>query len=157
MRSDPAEHGFASGRRFAEHGFTLIEIMVALAVFSLAVLALVRLEGATARGASLIEDTTVAQLVARNVALDSLTGAQPPAPGLTNGAEVNGGRSWNWARRVSSAGDPRVMRIDVAVTNAAGQQVGRMTMIRPPAAAPAAPAPVPSPTASPTGTPGIRP
>ncbi|WP_333994239.1 type IV pilus modification PilV family protein [Sphingomonas sp. 22R3R2A-7] len=36
--------------RRPERGFTLIEIMVALAVFSLAAMALVRLESATIRG-----------------------------------------------------------------------------------------------------------
>ncbi|MDP1025977.1 type II secretion system minor pseudopilin GspI [Sphingomonas sp. KR1UV-12] len=142
-------------RNRADAGFTLIEIMVALAVFSLAVLALVRLESATARGAGLIDETTVAQLVARNVAVEALTEAQPPAPGLTTGSEANGGRSWNWTRQVSSAGDARVMRVDVAVSNLAGQQVGRITMIRPPSAAAGQTTPVPgaTPTPTPTATP----
>ena len=81
-----------SNRR--EQGFTLIEIMVALAVFSLAVLALVRLEGATVRGASIIDEDVAAELVARNVALDALTEAEAPVPGRTSGAETNGGRAW---------------------------------------------------------------
>ncbi len=141
-----------SNRR--QQGFTLIEIMVALAVFSLAVLALVRLESATARGAGLIEETTVAQLVARNVALEALTDPQPPVPGRTDGSEANGGRTWNWIRQVSSAGEAGVMRIDVAVTNMGGQQVGRMTMIRPPGGPtqPATP-PTTAPSAAPTANP----
>ncbi|MBJ6123193.1 type II secretion system minor pseudopilin GspI [Sphingomonas mollis] len=118
-----------------ERGFTLIEIMVALAVFSLAVLALVRLESATVRGAGLIDEAMVAQIVARNVALDALTEAQPPALGRTSGAEVNGGRAWGWTRQVSPTGDPTVVRIDVAVANRTGQVVGRIMMIRPPSAA----------------------
>ena len=95
-------------RSSAEGGFTLIEIMVALAVFSLAVLALVRLESATVRGAGLIDETTAAQMVARNVALDALTEAQPPAPGRSNGIEVNGGRTWQWTRQISSTGEATV-------------------------------------------------
>jgi general secretion pathway protein I len=119
-----------SNRR--EQGFTLIEIMVALAVFSLAVLALVRLEGATVRGASIIDEDVAAELVARNVALEALTEADAPVPGRTTGAETNGGRAWRWTRQVSSVGDARVVRIDVAVANRRGQVVGRVTMIRPP-------------------------
>lgn len=129
MRNDP---GFTPLRRSAEHGFTLIEIMVALAVFSLAILALVRLESASVRGAGLIDEALVAQLVARNVALDALTDAQPPAPGRTSGGEVNGGRAWRWTRQVSPTGDPRVVRIDVDVADRVGQVLGRTTMIRPP-------------------------
>ena len=122
-------------RNRTQCGFTLIEIMVALAVFSLAVLALVRLESATVRGAGLIDETTAAQMVARNVALDALTEAQPPAPGRSNGTEVNGGRTWQWTRQVSSTGEATVVRIDVAVANPRGQIVGRTMMVRPPSAA----------------------
>jgi general secretion pathway protein I len=97
-----------------ERGFTLIEIMVALAVFSLAVLALLRLETATIRGATTLDESLVAGLVARNVANDAVTEAQPPVAGRTTGSEVNGHRAWNW------------------VTNRAGQIVGRTTAVRPP-------------------------
>jgi len=123
-----------------ERGFTLIEVMVALAVFGLAILALVRLEGAAVRGGGMVEEVIVAQIVARNVALDALTEAAPPPPGRTDGAETNGGRTWRWTRQVSPTGDPRVARIDVTVTNATGRVVGRTTAVRPPD--PAAVAPV---------------
>ena len=123
----------------SERGFTLIEVMVALAVFSLAVLALVRLEGAGVRGAGLVDEALVAQLVARNVALDAYTEAQPPAPGRTSGAEQNGRATWRWTRQVSALGDAGVTRIDVAVQNRAGQVVGRLTTVRPPSAPAAVP------------------
>lgn len=129
----------ASSRALVEDGFTLIEVMVALAVFSLAILALVRLEGAAVRGAGIIDEAAVAQLVARNVALDAMTDAVPPAPGRSDGGEVNGGRTWRWTRQVSPTGDPRVVRIDVAVSNRTGQVVGRLTMVRPPSIATATP------------------
>ncbi len=122
--------------RAGEDGFTLIEIMVALAVFSLAAMALVRLESATIRGAAILDETVVAQMVARNVAIAGVTDPQAPALGRTTGAEVNGGRRWKWTRIVSGTGDARVVRIDVAVANAGGRTTGRMTMVRPPTAAP---------------------
>lgn len=132
---------FSARRRSAEHGFTLIEVMVALAVFGLAVLALVRLEGAAIRGATSVEEATVAQMVARNVALDAVTAAQPPAPGRSEGSEANGGRAWRWTRQISPTGDPRVVRIDVAVADRAGQVVARLSTVHPPSvAAPTAPA-----------------
>jgi general secretion pathway protein I len=121
----PASAGARDG------GFTLIEIMVALAVFSLAVLALLRLETATIRGATTLDDSLIAGLVARNVANDAVTEAQPPVAGRTTGSEVNGGRSWNWIRNVRGTGNASIVRIDVAVTNAAGQVVGKTTAIRP--------------------------
>jgi len=113
------------------NGFTLVEIMVALAVFSLAVLALLRLETATSRGAGILDDSLVAGLVARNVANDAITDARPPVAGRTTGSEVNAGRTWRWVRQVRATGNAGIVRIDVAVTNRAGQVVGRTTAIRP--------------------------
>ena len=125
-----AEHGFTYGARSAEHGFTLIEIMVALAVFSLAALALIRLEGATIRGASILDSTLTAQLVARNVAIEAVTDARPPVIGDTSGVETNGGRAWSWTRHVEPTGDARILKIDVTVADAAGVRQGRITMVR---------------------------
>ncbi|OWK32412.1 type II secretion system minor pseudopilin GspI [Sphingomonas mucosissima] len=115
-----------------DRGFTLIEVMVALAVFSLAALALIRLEGATIRSTALLGDTVLAQMVARNVAVDAITAPSPPALGRAAGVEQNGGRAWRWVREVRRAGDTGVLRIDVAVSDAGGRALGRLTMIRPP-------------------------
>ena len=51
----------------------LREIMVALAVFSLAALALIRLEGQTIRSTGILSATLLAQTVARNVAIEAVT------------------------------------------------------------------------------------
>ena len=117
-------------------GFTLIEVMVALAVFSLAALALLRLEGATIRSTDTLGRSVEAELVARNVAIEAMTDARPPTLGPATGVAVEGGRQWTWTRLVSPTGDPRVLRIDVTAATPRGQQLGRMTMIRPPAADP---------------------
>ena len=119
-------------KRSREQGFTLVEVMVALAVFSLAALALIRLEGATIRSTALLGDTIVAQMVARNVAIDAVTAARAPALGRSGGIEQNGGRAWRWTRDVRPTGDARILRIDVAVADLSGRALGRLTVIRPP-------------------------
>lgn len=132
--------------RATQRGFTLIEMMVALAVFSLAALALIRLEGASLRGAAALDRSQLAGIVARNVAVDALTSANVPPLGTEQGSETNGGRAWRWTRIVAPLGDgDRVYRIDVAVADAAGT-AARLTMVRdsPPAPAPVAAA-LPSP------------
>ncbi|MEO5867121.1 MAG: type II secretion system minor pseudopilin GspI [Sphingomonas sp.] len=125
-----------------ERGFTLIEMMVALAVFSLAALALIRLESTTIRGAAILDTALTAQMVADNVAIETVTDAQPPVLGSVTGVERNGGRTWAWRRTTTSAGNARVAKVEVIVTGADGVPRGRLTMVRlaqPPAALAVAP------------------
>lgn len=113
-------------------GFTLIEIMVALAVFALAAMALMRLEGQTIRSTGILRDTWLAQAVARNVAVEAVTEPQPPAA-QAGGVEQQGGQPWRWTRTARPVGDAGVMRVDVAVADARGGPViGRATMVRAP-------------------------
>lgn len=105
-------------------------MMVALAVFSLAALALIRLEGATIRGAGALDTTLMAQTVARNVAFEALTDARAPTIGTAVGVERNGGRTWNWTRVTQPTGDVRILRIDVSVMDATGRSAGHLTVVR---------------------------
>lgn len=115
----------------AERGFTLIEMLVALAVFSLAALALLRLEGTTLTSTAILQDRLIGQIVARNIAIEAVTDPIAPAMGMTNGRERNGGRNWAWTRRASAAPGPRLQRIDVGVTTDSGAPAGAITVFRP--------------------------
>lgn len=109
-----------SSARRPEPGFTLIEMLVALAIFSLAALALLRLGGATATNSASLSDQAVAQMVARNVAVESLTDPLPPAFGASEGEVVNAGRRWRWTRTVSRSPEARIQLIEIAVQPEAG-------------------------------------
>lgn len=110
----------ARNQRVDENGFTLIEMLVALAIFSLAALALLRLGGATATNSASLSDQAIAQTVARNIAVETLTDPQPPAFGATQGDAVNAGRRWRWTRTVSRSPEARIQQIEIAVVPEAG-------------------------------------
>jgi general secretion pathway protein I len=130
MSATTARSASVVKRVHASQGFTLIEMMVALAVFSLAALALIRLEGATIRGAGTLDTTLMAQMVARNVAFEALTDARAPTIGTATGIEQNGGRAWSWTRVTQPTGDTRILRIDVSVMDPSGRNAGRLTVVR---------------------------
>lgn len=120
-------HSPALGTR--EAGFTLLEMLVALAVFSLAALALLRLEGATVRQTGELDERMIAQLVARNLAVETITDPGPPPIGASSGETVNGGRSWRWARVTSRTPDQRLVRVDISV--ATSRAPALLTVVRP--------------------------
>ncbi len=127
---DPSENGFTPLWRSAEHGFTLIEMLVALAVFSLAALALLRLEGATLSSTHELDRRTMAQIVARNLAAETLTDPAPPPLGEAKGEEVNGGSTWRWTRAARRIGDGVATRIDISVADESGQALAGLTLVR---------------------------
>jgi general secretion pathway protein I len=117
-------------KRSRQQGFTLIETMVALAVFSLAALALLRLQGATVSSTAIIETRALGQIVANNLAVEALTDAVPPPLGKSEGAVENGGRKWRWNRITKRTADVRIVRIDIGVVDELGRTSGALSLAR---------------------------
>ena len=106
-----------------QEGFTLLEMLVALSVFSLAALALVKLVGENLRTTGIVEERIFASVVAENRAVEAMTVAIPPAVGETNGSEDAAERVWRWTRRVSETAEPGILRVDIEVRPEATEQV----------------------------------
>lgn len=115
------------------NGFTMIEIMVALAIFSLAALAMVRLQGYSVRSTANLGDSSMAWQVARNVAVEILSNPVPPTLGETSGEEVNGGQSWLWTATTAKTDDARLVKVEISVvgTGNASLRKAQLTIARP--------------------------
>jgi len=113
-----AERGFGSLRRSAEHGFTLLEMLVALAVFSLAALALIRLQAVSIRTTADLAEHQIARIVAHNLMVEAQSNPAPLTVGERDGEIENGGRQWRWEQKVSASGEADIMRVDVRVVSA---------------------------------------
>jgi general secretion pathway protein I len=114
-------------RCHGEAGFTLIEMLVALAIFSLAALALLRLGGATATNSARLQEQAIAQIVARNIAVETLTDPEPPPFGVVSGEAANAGRRWMWTRTTGRSPEARIQQIEIRVVDAGGGP-GRATL-----------------------------
>jgi len=114
----------------AERGFTLLEMLVALAVFSLAALALVRLQGVTLHTAADLDSKAMGQIVARNLMVEVQTDPAPPSLGSEEGDVDNGGRRWHWTRAVRATDDRRLLRVDLTVDGQAGSSPVVLSFVR---------------------------
>lgn len=113
-----------------ERGFTLIEMMVALAIFSLAALALLRLQGGTLKSTARLQSGIVAGIVARNIVVETLTDQAAPTLGRSSGTEQNAARAWTWTRVVGRTGEARLQQVTVTVEDETGQQAATLTAFR---------------------------
>ncbi|GGK09754.1 type II secretion system minor pseudopilin GspI [Luteimonas terricola] len=103
-------------RRGADAGFSLIEMLVALSVFALAVLGLLNLAGESTRTAVAIEERVLAAVVADNVAVEAATLDVRSLADEASGSEEAGGIDWHWTRSTTPSADPSLLRVDIRVS-----------------------------------------
>lgn len=103
-------------------GFTLVEVLVALAIVAIALVALVRAAAVQVQSFDALRERTLAGWVAANVVTETrLTGVFPPI-GRSDGHAQFGGRDWRWQREVVATRDAEIRRIDVRVYLGTPQQ-----------------------------------
>jgi general secretion pathway protein I len=96
-------------------GFTLIEVLVALAIVTIGMAAVMEALTSSANTAIYLQDKTFAEWVALNrMETVRLTGA-PPATGTSNDTIDYAGRSWEWQEKVSSTQVKGMVKIEVDV------------------------------------------
>ncbi len=119
------------GTKSGEGGFTLIEMLVALSVFSLAALALIRLQAFTTHNAAELELRVVAQSVVRNRAVEILTDPRPPSLGESSGEEQNGGLEWTWTQSAQLIDEGQFVQVDITAREKLSGAPASLTILRP--------------------------
>lgn len=106
-------------------GFTLVEVLVALAVVAIALLALTRAAGVQVAAFDALRERTLAGWVAANVVTETRLANAPgvlPPTGASDGRVEFGGRAWRWERDVKNTPDAAIRRVDVRVFLGASKQ-----------------------------------
>jgi len=98
-----------------QRGFTLLEVLVALAIVAIALGALLKTGAGNSANAVYLRDKTLAHWVAMNKVTEFQLAPGWPATGTTRGKADMAGREWHWTAKVSETFDANVRRLDVEV------------------------------------------
>jgi general secretion pathway protein I len=98
-----------------ERGFTLVEVLVALAIVSVGMLAVFKVIGDTANNVSYLRDRSFAAWIADNQLTELRVSGEMPSVDETKGQVEFAGRRWHWVQKVATTPVDGLRRIDVNV------------------------------------------
>lgn len=105
-----------------QQGFTLVEVLAALGVFSVAAMGLIALTNNSTRASSYLQDRFLAQIVAENVMTDAMTDLEPLQRGVLAGEETQRGQTLGWTRLVEETGTDGLKSVEVSVSDTESEQ-----------------------------------
>ena len=96
-------------------GFTLLEILIALAVLALAMGAVIKSTSDYTGSHAYLHARTMANWVARNVMVEYQVANEWPRVGERKGTRDMGRQEWRWLARISQTEEAELRRLDVEV------------------------------------------
>jgi len=104
-------------------GFTLVEVMVAMAIFSLAVVALISAQTTSLKTVQTLDSRAFADIAADNVLVRTIISPERLTLGFTRGREEVAGRPYEWTRNIQQSGRGDIVAITIDVREQGGEQV----------------------------------
>ncbi len=109
----------------SSRGFTLIEVMVSLAIVAFALTAMAASMNQMIDSATAMRDRTYASWIAQNKIVEFRLGDSLPEVSTTSGELEYGNSRWTWRAVVSETGVADFVRVDVSVSLADADYVVR--------------------------------
>ncbi len=96
-------------------GFTLLEVLVALAILAIAMAAVSRTASSSIRNVDALRIRVIADWVAQNRLANHQAMSDWPAQGIQTGSEDQAGQTYPWQEEVIDTPNPTMRRIVVSV------------------------------------------
>ncbi|MCX7163657.1 MAG: type II secretion system minor pseudopilin GspI [Betaproteobacteria bacterium] len=96
-------------------GFTLVEVLVALAIMAIALAAAMRATSSAFVSSDGIRERTMARWVGRNELARLQTSQSLPGPGTLTGEATQGNLGFSWEVLIESTPNPNFRRVEIAV------------------------------------------
>ncbi|MGE3248964.1 MAG: type II secretion system minor pseudopilin GspI [Hyphomonadaceae bacterium] len=103
-------------RAKADSGFSIVEALVALAVFASAGVGLIALQTQSARTLTRVETRALGAIVAQNTLTETLASGTALSLGTSEGETALAGRAWRWRLVREATQDAGTLRVSVVVT-----------------------------------------
>ena len=94
-------------------GFTLIELMVALAVLAIGMTAVLHTTSQAGHAGIFLKQKTIAHWVASNRAAELSINREWLEPGVTTGTETMANQTWHWETDVQNTEVPELRRVTI--------------------------------------------
>lgn len=109
-------------------GFTLLEVLVALAVLAVGLGAAIQAASSSVQSLAYQRDRTLAAWVAENIANEALLKTAPPSIGsIQRGTLAMAKQNWQWTLRTQATDDPDLRRLDISVGFADRPEISKLT------------------------------
>jgi len=96
-------------------GFTLIEVVVAVAVIAIGLMGAIKTVGTVTKNTALLNERVIATWVAQNAMASYELNIENDAEKETTGSEEVAGIEWYWTKTLVNTQDPGIQRVEIDV------------------------------------------